>query len=98
MIRLYFKDLTLAAVKRIEWQIVKEKWIVHLGDHSVLWMRNKVIHTRMGTEEMERSDSIGYTIEEESVGFGEGIGHERCRRKTSRMSPGFYQELLGQGQ
>lgn len=72
---------------------MKEKWVVHLGDHLVLWMRNKVIHTRIGTVEMESSDSIGYTIEVESVGFGEGIGHERCRGKISRMGPGFCQAV-----
>ena len=38
---------------------------------------DKVIHLRMGTVEMERSDSVQYTREAESIGCGDGIGCER---------------------
>lgn len=57
-----------------EWngKSVKEKWVVQLGDYSILWMGNKVIHTRMGRMEMERSESIWY-IQLEPTGLLTGL-------------------------
>lgn len=73
-----------------EWngKSVKEKWVVQLGDYSILWMGNKVIHTRMGRVEMETSESIWY-IQSEPTGLVDRIGYERWRRKLSRMTSRF---------